>query len=30
MSGMSTVLEDTNGCTKKYMCRGDIHLITVL
>ena len=30
MSGLSTVLEDTDGCAKKYMCALAIYLIYVL
>ena len=30
MSGMSGLLEDTNGCTNQYMCALFIYLMTVL
>ena len=30
MYGMSTLCEDTDGCTKQYMCALAIYLMTVL
>ena len=30
MSGVLTVLEDTDGCAKQYKCALDIYLLTVL
>ena len=30
VSGMSTVWEDTDGCSKEYMCALAIYLMTVL
>ena len=30
VSGMSTVLEDTNGCAKQYRCALSIYLMNVL